>query len=222
MTSRAVPVSARAGYALWSQTWDDTESPIVALEERHLTPWLTNLRPRRAIDVGCGTGRWTSRLDAIGVDASLPMLVVAHRKPGLHGRLAAGDATCLPLATGAADLVLCTLTIGHIADRVAVIRELTRILAQDGTLILTDFHPAAAARGWRRTFRHKDLVYELENHPYTLAELRESAKSLTLREHVDATFDLPERGLFERAGRADGFTAACEVPAVLLTRWTRR
>lgn len=222
MTSETLAVSARAGYALWSQTWDDTESPIVALEERQLGPWLTNLRPRRAIDIGCGTGRWTSRLDAIGVDASLPMLEVAHRKPGLHGRLAVGEATCLPIASGAADLVLCTLTIGHIADHAAAIRELTRILVPGGTLILTDFHPAAAAHGWRRTFRHQDRVYELENHPYTLAELRESAESLSLKQHVDATFDLPERGLFERAGRADGFASACEIPAVLLTRWTRR
>src|SRR5271157_5326271 len=101
----AIHVSARAGYALWAETWDTTPSPIVALEERALLPWILRLRPRRAVDVGCGTGRWTTRLSAIGVDASLAMLGVAASKPGLRGRLAVGDATGLPIASGAADLV---------------------------------------------------------------------------------------------------------------------
>ena len=221
MTSEAVLVSARAGYALWAETWDDAGSPIVALEERYLTPWLAELRPRRALDVGCGTGRWTSRLNAVGVDASLPMLDVARRKPGLAGRLAAGEAGCLPIANGAADLLLCTLTLGHIPNPATAIRELGRVLTAGGTLILTDFHPAAAVHGWRRTFSQGERVYELENYSYSLEELREAADGLTLQEHIDATFGLPELRLFERAGRSDLFAAACAIPAVLLTRWTR-
>ena len=68
---------------------------------------------------------------------------------------------------------------------------------------MTDFHPAAAASGWRRTFRHQDTVYELENHPYTLEQLRESSADLVLAESVDAAIGEPERHLF-RAGRKDG------------------
>ena len=121
-------ISAREGYALWADHWDATPSPIVALEERTLLPWIEGMRPRRAIDVGCGTGRWLRRLPAIGIDASLPMLAVARRKPGLHGRLAAADAAALPIATGCADLVLCTLTLGHVRDHAAALREFARVL----------------------------------------------------------------------------------------------
>jgi SAM-dependent methyltransferase len=88
----AIQVSAREGYSLWAETWDTTPSPIVALEERTLLPWIGRLHPRRAVDVGCGTGRWTTRLSAIGVDASLAMLAVAAAKSGLRGRLAVGAA----------------------------------------------------------------------------------------------------------------------------------
>ena len=73
----AIHVSACEGYALWAETWDATPSPIVALEHRALLPWILPLHPQRAIDVGCGTGRWTARLSAIGVDASAAMLTVA-------------------------------------------------------------------------------------------------------------------------------------------------
>jgi malonyl-CoA O-methyltransferase len=193
----------------------------VALEERYLTPWLTDLHPRRAIDIGCGTGRWASRLGALGVDPSEAMLAVARRKPGLDGRLAAGDAASIPVASGAADLVLCTLTLGHVPNPAGAMLELERILAPGGTLILTDFHPAAAAHGWRRTFRHEERVYELENHAYTIDQLQAAAGGLIREECVDAVFGEAERELFDRAGRAGLFEAARAIPAVLLTRWTR-
>ena len=217
----AIRVSAREGYALWADTWDATPSPIVALEQRALLPWIARLHPRRAIDVGSGTGRWTARLSAIGVDASPAMLAVAAGKPGLRGRLAAADATALPIASGAADLVLCALTLGHIRDQAAAMHEFARILAPGGTLLLTDFHPAAAAHGWRRTFRRDGRVYELENHAYTVDRLRDDAKGLELAECAEATIGEPERELFDTAGKPELFEAACRTPAVLLTRWVR-
>jgi malonyl-CoA O-methyltransferase len=216
-----IRVSAREGYALWADTWDATPSPIVALEHRVLQPWIASLHPRRAIDVGCGTGRWTRRLSAIGLDASPAMLAVASGKPGLHGRLAVADAAALPIASASADLVLCALTLGHIRDPVAAIREFARILTPGGTLLLTDFHPDAAAQGWRRTFRRDGLVYELENHPYTLEQLRTAAAGLELVECVEATIGEAERALFHTAGKPELFAAACRTPAVLLTRWVR-
>jgi malonyl-CoA O-methyltransferase len=214
-------VSAIEGYQLWAETWDATPSPIVAVEHRAVEPWIASLSCMRAIDVGCGTGRWTARLRAIGVDASPAMLAVAARKEGLRGRLAAGDAAALPVAGGSADLVLCALTFGHIRDQAAAMREFARVLQPGGMLILSDFHPAAAARGWRRTFQRNGQVYEIENHPYTVAQLCEMAPGLSLNGVVEATIGEPECELFHRAGRPDLFAAACATPAVLLTRWMR-
>jgi len=214
-------ISAADAYALWAPTWDSTPSPIVALEHRALLPWIEHLHPRRAVDVGCGTGRWTSRLAAIGIDISPAMLAAAAEKPGLRGRLLAADATALPLRTASADLVLCTLTLGHVRIPLAALHELSRVLEPGGTLILTDFHPGAAAQGWRRTFRAAGQTYEIENHPYTLEQLRSGAVGLALRQWAEATIGEPEREIFERAGRFELFEAASRTPAVLLTRWSR-
>ena len=224
MSSSASSISAREGYALWADTWDATPSPIVALERRHLLPWIEKLDLRCCVDVGCGTGRWAAELGALGFDASREMLAVASKKPGLRGRIAAADAIALPIASGAARSVLCCLTLAHIRQRDAALRELGRTLATGGTLIITDFHAAGAARGWKRTFRHNGDLYELENYPYTLAELRSGAEPLGLKleEFVDATIGEPEREIFQRAGRPELFEAATETPSVLLTRWRLR
>jgi SAM-dependent methyltransferase len=223
MSSSASNISSREGYALWADTWDSTPSPIVALEHRHLLPWIESLTHRLCVDVGCGTGRWTAQLGGLGFDASPEMLAVAANKPGLRGRLAAADAVALPIAGGTARLVLCCLTLAHIRERDAAMGELVRIIAPGGTLIITDFHAAGAARGWKRTFRHDGQLYELENHPYTLDDLRRTAEGLGLRleDFVDATIGESEREIFHRAGRPELFNAATETPSVLLTRWTR-
>lgn len=215
-----IPISAAEGYALWADTWDATPSPVVALEQRALLPWMARLHPRRAIDIGCGTGRWASHLSALGFDASPAMLAVAARKPSLRGRLAVADATALPIASHSSDLILCALTFGHIRNQSAALAEFSRILAPGGTLLITDFHPAAAAQGWRRTFRHDGVVYELENYPYSLDLFRDIA-GLRLDEWSEASIAEPERPLFEQAGKPDLFEAACRTPAVLLTRCIR-
>ena len=216
-----IAVSAAEGYRLWADSWDSTPSPIAALEHRALLPWIETVAPRRAVDVGCGTGRWTTRLAAVGVDSSPAMLAVAARKDELRGRLAVGDAAALPVASASADLVLCALTFGHIRDQRGAMREFARVLEPGGSLILSDFHPSAAARGWRRTFQHDGQTYELENYPYTVLELCEMSRDLRLHRVDEATIGEPERELFERAGRLDLFDAACATPAVLLTRWVR-
>jgi malonyl-CoA O-methyltransferase len=217
-----VAVSAAEGYALWAEDWDSTPSPIAALEHRTLLPWIEALETRRALDIGCGTGRWTARFNAIGLDASPAMLAVAARKRGLSGRLAAVDAAALPIASGSIDAALCALTFGHIRNQAAAFREFARVLEPGGVLILTDFHPEAATRGWRRTFRREGQTYEIENYPYTLDHLSAAAPELALDSVIEASIGEPERELFERAGRIDLFDAACAMPAVLLTRWFRK
>lgn len=220
----AIPISADEGYNLWADSWDTTPSPIVALEHRMLQRWIHELQPGRIVDVGCGTGRWAEPLAAIGFDSSIAMLGVAARKPSLCGKVAAANATALPVATGAARVVVCNLIFGHIREQAAAIHEIARILEPGGTLILTDFHPAGAAHGWRRTFRQGGQVYELESHPYTIEWLQScgSAVSLLAQEWVEAMIGEPEREHFHRAGRPDLFDAARKIPAVLLSRWTRQ
>ena len=64
------------------------------------------------------------------------MVARAARKPELAGRLAVADAAALPVASGAAELVICALTLGHLADPAPALLEFARVLEPGGTLLL--------------------------------------------------------------------------------------
>jgi malonyl-CoA O-methyltransferase len=225
MAIRLPPLEA---YRLWSRTWESRPSPIVALESRWVAPWLTGLEGRLVLDLGCGAGRWLVHAQALGArvygaDPCREMLLEAAKKPGLPGRLVEGGAPRLPFAAGCADVVLCALALGHVTALEEAVVELARLVRPDGRLIVTDFHPQALGRGWRRTFRSGGELYEVASYPYEKDRLLECARSAGLRldEFVEPGFAEPERPIFERAGKAELFEEVRGLPALLLARWTR-
>jgi SAM-dependent methyltransferase len=96
----------------------------------------------RIADVGCGTGIVTVRLvrpgrSVIGIDRSPGMASVAEQR--LPGRIALGDVTRLPLASGSVDVVTMVWLLHLLspADSVAAVAEASRVLRRGGLLITT-------------------------------------------------------------------------------------
>lgn len=96
----------------------------------------------RALDLGCGAGRFLTVLEAagaqpIGVDISARALERARRvAPGADTRLLESDGS-LPLDHGSVDLVWCSEVIEHAADTGQLLGEVRRVLAPGGRLLLT-------------------------------------------------------------------------------------
>lgn len=211
-------------YRLWAADWDSDPSAIVALECRYLAPWLAELRGRRVLDVSCGTGRWMevaarSGAEVVGMDFCAEMLARAAEKPAAGGRVAVADAARLPVPDGWADVALCTLSLGHMSDPAAVMAEMARTVAAGGSVIVSDFHPEAFRRGWKRTFRNAGRVYEIENHYYSVESL--TARGLVLEETLEPCFGEPERPIFVGAGKPGLFEEVRGIPAVLIARWRK-
>lgn len=217
-----------ASYRLWSQTWENDPSAIVALESRWLSPWIAGLRGKVLVDLSCGVGRWLVHGQAqgatvFGTDLCREMLIEAQKKTTLVGRLALADTRRPPFRDGCADVALCALSLGHMTPIESAVRELARIVRRGGFLIVSDFHPGALRRGWKRTFRSNGELYEVETYPYTTEQLIECAEreGLVLQDFQEPCFDEPEREIFHAAGKQDLFDQVCNVPAVLLARWKR-
>ena len=214
----------RDAYRLWAPHYTD-ETAVTILEDRlvgRLTPSLTN---RTLLDAACGTGRrlpgdGACRL-ALGVDL-VPEMLRAARHPA--GRLVVGDLSALPLPNQSFDVVWCRLALGHVPDLEPAYAELARVLRADGTLVVTDFHPAAAAAGHRRTFRDgARTLHELEHHVHAPEHHVgvAHATGLAIVERVDAAVGPELRPVYERADRLVWYERDRGLPLVLALRFQR-
>lgn len=130
-------------------TWNRPEYIALAAEGiRRATgePWFVELRTlirsaHRVLDVGCGDGTLLelvttgTNIEAHGVDIATTAVSIAKR---LHPRLRVveGDAAHLPFLAASFDLVYSAYTLEHLPDPDAAVREMTRVLAPGGRLLL--------------------------------------------------------------------------------------
>ena len=100
----------------------------------------------RALDIGCGTGYLTKRLNATGCDMSFGMLNCAKSK---NSRYAQSDAVNLAFKDSTFDLVISNAAYQWVSDLRAAFKEARRILKPRGKFCFTIFN--------------KNTLHELQN-----------------------------------------------------------
>ena len=123
---------------------------------------LPEIRGRRVLDAGCGTGWYAAQLLergalVTGIDESTRMLSYArarfgHKRPlGLETDdrlyLAVGDLSrALPLRSSSFELVVSPLVLHYIRDWTTTLSEISRVLIPDGLLVFSTHHPTHEAQ----------------------------------------------------------------------------
>jgi ubiquinone/menaquinone biosynthesis C-methylase UbiE len=108
---------------------------------------IAGLRPgERVLDVACGTGivarlaaeRVGSTGTVTALDINPAMLAVARSvaSPGMSIEWYESSAEAMPLPDEAFDVVLCQLGLQFFPDRLAALREMRRVLAPGGRLVI--------------------------------------------------------------------------------------
>jgi len=196
-------------HALWAPSYDSNPNPILSLEARTVESLLPAMEGRVVLDVACGTGRWLERLRrgaslAVGMDLSDEMLNQARTKPLIASRLIKGDALALPLREKSIDFAICSFGLSYVTNIRRFAEEIERVLQDDGVLVLSDFHPAAEVRGWKRSFRHQGDVVEIVSVSRPIEQIQEAfaQEGFDPAALLEASFGEAERPIFEVCGRA--------------------
>ena len=176
MTAKKIErLSARAGYDLWSKTYDSTPNPVVAMDSRHTIRLLAPQKDEAILDAGCGTGRNLKDLLLAGslptgVDFSHGMLKIARQNyPEVPIALADLEGP-LPFRDESFDAVLCSLIGEHLSALGGVLQEFHRVLKPGGRLVFSVYHPAMSAAGIEANFEQEGIEYRLGAFHYTVQE----------------------------------------------------
>ena len=215
---------ADEAHALWAESYDRNPNALLALEQRVIEPLLPSLEQKVILDVACGTGRWLANLlrrgatFGLGLDASREMLQQARRKNSIQGNLVRGDCTALPIHSCAIDFAICSFATSYFADLRRFAQELSKIMRPAASLFLTDFHPSAHLRGWKRAFRHNDIVVEAASFHYSIDDVCDNfiAEGFELLTRVEACFGEGERHLFEECGKGHLLDQLSREPAIFI------
>jgi SAM-dependent methyltransferase len=118
-----------------------TRSPYFSESERELLDGISLKPEERLLEIGCGEGGNLYHLKGqgrlrVGLDFSAAKAHFAAKNAEAAALCA--DATLLPFAGGAFDVILIRDLLHHVHDRVAVLRQARRVLRDGGRLTLIE------------------------------------------------------------------------------------
>lgn len=140
------------------------------------------LRPTdRVLDVGCGTGWFTRRAEAVAarvvaVDIDPASLALARRKSPGRAEYLQGDAAALPFPDGAFDKVMSIAALCFVADWPRAIAEIARVTRERFAIGLLNRHSPL----YLRKGRHGGSGAYAGAHWHTRAEVRAALDGLPI------------------------------------------
>ncbi len=145
--------------------YDSSRGPEPAIV-RALLDGLRDLRARRALELGAGTGNYTRELASNGI-----AITALDRSPGMvecgrakaDARWVLGDALALPLRSGAFEAVAAVNVLHHLPDLARALSEMRRV-ATRGAVLQAVVRENLSTLWYRRYFREIDSVL-LPLHP---------------------------------------------------------
>jgi SAM-dependent methyltransferase len=167
---------------------------------------LGDLRGRRVLDVGCGTGALAAALaeQALarvwGVEPSDEMRAVAERRVPRGVGLKAGRAEQLPFRDGWFDGVVYSLVV-HLVDRPRAFAEARRVLADGGRVVVSTFAHAHFDTYWAAPFFPSIREIDRARFPTEAAltkELEAAGFAPPVFEHISSGYAIPRDLALER------------------------
>lgn len=211
--SPPVKLGLMEGYSRWAKSYDTTWNTLIATEEVYSLDLLASLEGKTALDAGAGTGRFALKLARRGwqvtaIEPNPDMRAIAKRAAASEDIPIEFVSTSLddeaPVESAAFDLVVCALTLCHVANLRGAVSEFARAMAPGAHLLVTDVHPDFVSAGMPTQFVDDGVTYHLPNETHTRDDYLQAVTVAGLT--LSAVRDIP----------------GCEVPGEFETEFMRK
>lgn len=191
-----------------------------------LMGYLPDSSPARIMDLGCGTGYFSPKLNQkystanlINLDLALGMLRFARQNRTLtNASWICADAESLPLSDASIDIVFSSLAIQWCENLPVLLKEIERVLAPGGRFVFATLGPDTLHElrtAWQSvdSFTHVNQFLSSEEHlsavpgSLHLSEFKEEMRVLRYPQLKDLTDELKRLGAHNmNAGQKTGLT----------------
>jgi ubiquinone/menaquinone biosynthesis C-methylase UbiE len=154
---------------------------VKMMEATIVLQFLVPKKGETIADIACGRGLHSIELlkrgcQVFGMDKDKYSIEVAKSIAQRHGcHLLVGEVTNLPYRTNSFDKIICISSLEHFENDEKALREMNRVLKDDGTIVLTV--DSFTYRGIRSHLKetHKNLFHVVNY--YSLSQLKEKMKN---------------------------------------------
>jgi ubiquinone/menaquinone biosynthesis C-methylase UbiE len=223
--SRLSDKDAVEAYDIWSDSYDAQPGNLMLdLDEMIFTGLMKDidLKNKTVADIGCGTGRhWQKIYEkspavVMGFDVSAGMLHQLIQKFPHAITQRTTDNLLKNVPDSSVDLLVTTLTIAHIKNIEEAMYAWSRILKNEGDLVITDFHPIMLGKGGKRSFRHDGRSLSVVNYVHPLEKVKKifSQHGLTVVEQVERKVNEEVRSYYEAQNALSVYDRYAGMPVI--------
>jgi ubiquinone/menaquinone biosynthesis C-methylase UbiE len=165
-----------SGYDLAAKEYDKRESYLGSFEKDQVIPLLGDLKGKKVLDIGAGTGRLSLKLAQAGaevtaLDVSEKMLDELTRK-NKKIKTVIGDAESLPFENETFDLATAAFLIVHLKDPTRFFDEVYRVLKNEGLFLVTNINQKDPPK--IKAHDHDFVIESFYHRPEKIREILES------------------------------------------------
>lgn len=137
-------MDSKKGYNLAAKKYDARENYLNSFEKKQMIPLLEDVRGKKLLDVGAGTGRLSVELYKMGaevtaLDLSEEMLKELNKK-NRHISVVIGEAERMPFPDQSFDIVCAAFLIVHLKNPLLFFDDAYRVLKDGGLLLVSNIN----------------------------------------------------------------------------------
>ncbi|MEN8120730.1 MAG: class I SAM-dependent methyltransferase [Bacteroidota bacterium] len=167
------------GYNLWAKHYESNGNPMTGLDgmvfEKNFP--FQDIKNKKVLDIGCGTGRLTRILSqnggiVSGIDISEQMLKIARKNdPKSNYQIYIAN-RAFPFKDDSFDFITSNLVLEHVEDLLFFFGEIVRISKKTSVIYISAMHPAMLLKGTQANFKDPESGKEFrpKGYPHQIAD----------------------------------------------------